>query len=331
MLVLPSIFHGVIGIIIMSFLAISIFAFPAVFAEESQTWKVKIMKGAGDLNPSHTFYPDVLPVAVGDSIEWVNEDIVMHSITSGIPEHPDYYGYFFNPGDVDPGKSVLFKLENTDQVAFYYLCELHPWMTGKLFIGDKSVAQPETINPISIEKKSFSLGEILEVSGMVHKDFWGSEYQLLIFDPDNSLVEANYGYFADDSSFVENVETVKDLWKKNGKYHLKLVYGVPSKVAQTSFEFNSNTISGEIPIWVKTTGEFWCNNKIQDSEFVNAIEYLIKKEIIISDGENPTSSNQEKIPSWIKSNTCWWADNQISDVDFLSGIEFLINKGTIRI
>ena len=33
----------------------------------------------------------------------------------------------------------------------------------------------------------------------------------------------------------------------------------------------------KVPSWVKNTAGWWANNLITDNEFVNAIEFLIKK------------------------------------------------------
>jgi plastocyanin len=328
----PSIFHGIIGLFVIGILAASLIAFPAIFAEESPNiWKIRIMEGASNSNPSHIFYPNELPASLGDTIEWINEDSITHSITSGAPNFPDHYGHFFNPGIVEPGESVSITLDNSDFDAFYYLCEIHPWMTGKLFTSEAFVAQPETESPITVEKKSYEKGEMVFVSGKVHKDFWGTDFQILVYDESQELVDVVYGYFDDDAEYSEVIDTSKNL-KVDGDYQLKLVYALPSKVAKINFEFNSNSMvdAKSIPVWVKNIGQFWCSNQINDSEFVNAIQFLISDQIIKVTSKN-LSGSDEFIPKWVKSSACWWSENQISDVDFLSGIEYLVNKGTIRV
>lgn len=326
----PSIFHGLLGLFVIGILAASIIAFPAIFAEEvPSTWKIRIMEGSSNQDPSYVFYPDELPASVGDTIEWINEDSVSHSITSGVPDFPDYYGHFFNAGLVEPGQSVSITLDNTDFDAFYYLCELHPWMTGKLFTSEAFIAQPETESPITVEKKSYDAGEKISVSGKVHKDFWGTDFKILVYDEGQELVDLVHGYFDDDAAYSQAIESSKN-WNADGDYQLKLVYGLPSKVAKTSFEFNSGVMTKSVPVWVKNIGQFWCSNQINDSEFVNAIQYLISNKIIGVTSTN-LSEADEFIPEWVKDSTCWWSQGQITDVDFLSGIEYLVNKGTIRV
>lgn len=328
----PSIFHGILGLFVIGILAASIIAFPAIFAEEMPTtWKIRIMEGASNQNPSHVFYPNELPVSIGDTIEWVNEDSVAHSITSGVPDFPDYYGHFFDAGIVEPGQSVSITLDNSDFDAFYYLCELHPWMEGKLFTDEAFVAQPETESPITLEKKSYKQGDSISVSGKVHEDFWGTDFQILVYDEAQELVDIVHGYFDDDAAYTQAIKTNKN-WDSDGNYQLKLVYALPSKVAKTNFEFSSNSMieSKSVPTWIKNIGQFWCSYQINDDEFVNAIQYLIENKVIHVSSTN-LSEAEQFIPEWVKNSTCWWSENQITDIDFLSGIEYLVNKGTIRV
>lgn len=312
------------------------FIFFNVYAENSNSiWKVTIMEGASDQNPSQIFYPDELPVRVGDKIVLENVDKLTHSITSGLPDYPEHAGIFFSTGEIKPGNSASFILTNTEFNAFYYFCEIHPWMTGKIFTSDSPSAQPETEHPIETEKQSYSYGETIIISGQVHNDFAKTAYKILIFDQKNKLVDLTYGYFYPDATYLQTKVAKGDAWNTDGEYLIRLVYALPSKVAQTNFEFSNNMISESVissmPIWIKNVGKFWCNDQIEDSEFVGAIEYLIKENIIILD-ESPSHLKESKyMPIWVKNNACWWADGKIPDIDFISGIEFLVNIGTIRV
>jgi len=58
-----------------------------------------------------------------------------------------------------------------------------------------------------------------------------------------------------------------------------MVYGLPSKVAQTTIQFSNESFSNDfkktIPIWIKDVGGFWCSGQISDVEFISGIEYLV--------------------------------------------------------
>lgn len=325
-----SAFYVIIHFCAVLALAIAPLIFFNVYAEESQ-WVVTIPDAASSQGPVLGFYPEELPVLVGDTIVWNNQDSVTHSITSGLPNYPEKSGEFFKPGKVESGKSVSFVLTNSDYIAFYYFCEIHPWMTGKIFLSDLEIAQSETDTPIITEEKTYSYGDTIKISGQVHQDFAETKYSILTYNQKNELADVSYGYFDKDASYVQSIDVKGNTWASNGNYNVKLVYGVPSKVSQTSFQFTGELVSETIPSWIKNVGDFWCNNQIDDSEFVNAVQFLIDESIIHVEKTGTNTAVSQKVPLWIKNNACWWADDKINDVDFVSGIEYLVNIGTIRV
>lgn len=325
-----SAFYVIIHFCAVLALAIAPLIFFNVYAEESQ-WVVTIPDAASSQGPVLGFYPEELPVLVGDTIVWNNQDSVTHSITSGLPNYPEKSGEFFKPGKVESGKSVSFVLTNSDYIAFYYFCEIHPWMTGKIFLSDLEIAQSETDTPIITEEKTYSYGDTIKISGQVHQDFAETKYSILTYNQKNELADVSYGYFDKDASYVQSIDVKGNTWASNGNYNVKLVYGVPSKVSQTSFQFTGELVSETIPSWIKNVGDFWCNNQIDDSEFVNAVQFLIDESIIHVEKTGTNTAVSQKVPLWIKNNACWWVDDKINDVDFVSGIEYLVNIGTIRV
>lgn len=328
-------FYVVIHFFAVLALAIAPFIFFNVYADESQNqWIVSIPNGVSSQGPALGFYPDELPVLVGDTIVWKNQDSVVHSITSGLPNYPEKSGEFFHPGKVEPGKEISFVLTNSDYIAFYYFCEIHPWMTGKIFLSDLPIAQSETDTPIITEEDAYSYGDIIKITGQVHEDFAGTKYTTLTYNQKNDLVDVSHGYFDKDASYLQIIDANGDTWNTSGNYKVKLVYGVPSKVSQASFQFSSGFISEtkqSIPSWIKNVGDFWCSGKIDDSEFVSAVQYLINEDIIHIGKTGIEIASSQQVPIWIKNNACWWADDKINDIDFISGIEYLVNIGTIRV
>ena len=236
------------------------FIFFSAYADDTQNeWKITIPNGASDHEPVQGFYPNQLPVAVGDTIVWENKDSVIHSITSGVPEHPEHSGVFFNLGEVAPGKSVSHVMPDTDFLAFYYFCGIHPWMTGKFFNSGLEVALPETDTEIITKESKYAYGDTITISGKVHEDFAKTEYMVLIYDQSNNLVDISYGHFDENSTYLQSINAKGTMWTTNGNYQVKLVYGVPSKASQTSFQFSSelNILETQqsIPLWVKNIGD----------------------------------------------------------------------------
>jgi len=87
----------------------------------------------------------------------------------------------------------------------------------------------------------------------------------------------------------------------------------------------------EIPSWIKNNAEWWADDQIDDTTFIQGIQYLITEGIMdIPQTESGESSGNE-IPSWIKNNAEWWADDQIDDTTFIQGIQYLIANGILQV
>jgi len=88
----------------------------------------------------------------------------------------------------------------------------------------------------------------------------------------------------------------------------------------------------EIPAWIKNNAGWWATDQIDDSSFLQGIQYLIKEGImVIPPTETSESSGSEGVPAWIKNNAGWWAEGQIDDETFVSGIQYLIKVGVIKV
>ena len=90
--------------------------------------------------------------------------------------------------------------------------------------------------------------------------------------------------------------------------------------------------SSVVPPWIKNNAGWWAEGSIDDSSFVQGIQFLIKEGIMQIPSTTPgSSSGSNEIPSWIKNNAGWWADGQIDDDSFIQGIQFLIKEGIMTI
>jgi len=91
-----------------------------------------------------------------------------------------------------------------------------------------------------------------------------------------------------------------------------------------------NVFAENVPDWVKNTAGWWATDAISETEFVNAIEYLVKEDVIRVN-VSQTSETSQSVPDWVKNTAGWWADNEISDDDFVNSIQYLIRVGIIII
>jgi len=101
--------------------------------------------------------------------------------------------------------------------------------------------------------------------------------------------------------------------------------------------FNPVLISADtkyfaLPAYVKESGIFWIDEKIDDSDFTKTIGTLIQHNIIdIPNFQSLTQETTAEIPSWVKSTTKFWVDEHISDIQYVNSIKWLVNNGIITI
>ncbi|MBT8172830.1 MAG: peptidase, partial [Nitrosopumilus sp.] len=55
-----------------------------------------------------------------------------------------------------------------------------------------------------------------------------------------------------------------------------------------------------VPAWVKNNAGWWADGTIAESEFISAIEFLIKDGIIVVPPTTVSSESSEGVPGWVK-------------------------------
>lgn len=102
-------------------------------------------------------------------------------------------------------------------------------------------------------------------------------------------------------------------------------------ISADSEAFKNMKSNISIPKWVKTTARMWSQGDVQDSDFTNAIQYLISNGIMNIPHEASGSSSTQTIPTWLKHSTAMWSNGQITDEEFVQSIQWLITKGIIQV
>ncbi len=131
--------------IIYPIFTISIFFVGSITFSYAEEFVVTIPYGAfnPELNtPAEVWYdPAGLPIHVGDTVTWFNDDREGHTVTSG--EGAGRFGWMdtkdlgapngiFDSERFMPGESWSFTFEN--EGTFDYFCVIHPWMEGIVFV-----------------------------------------------------------------------------------------------------------------------------------------------------------------------------------------------------
>ena len=99
--------------------------------QEAVITEVIIPAGAGTQQIGQTYYdPQDVSVPIDSTIQWINEDETIHTVTSGTPEEGP--SPMFDSSIIEAGN--LFT--NTFNVAgtYDYYCIVHPWMIGSVTV-----------------------------------------------------------------------------------------------------------------------------------------------------------------------------------------------------
>jgi len=156
-------------------------------------------------------------------------------------------------------------------------------------------------------------------------------YNLSIFHDSDMIAQAS-GISTDMEHNVVEFDVPDDV---TGVMTLQFENLNGSDLADATLPVIVNRISIEetsIPVWIKNNAGWWAEGQIDDSSFLQGIQYLIKEGImVIPPTETTESSESQEVPSWIKNNAGWWAEGQIDDETFVSGIQYLIKVGVIKV
>jgi plastocyanin len=108
------------------------------YAQAQTEVKVSIVPGASTLGDK-AFSPNPVNIKIGDTVTWVNDDTVFHTVVSGNPSGGGETGKVFDSGLSGPTalttKGKTFSHKFTEKGEFPYFCQLHPSMIGKVIVS----------------------------------------------------------------------------------------------------------------------------------------------------------------------------------------------------
>ena len=137
--------------------------------------------------------PSVLNIDVGTIVSFVNEDAVMHTITSGTP-------YVGPSGEFDSGLIGIVTSENNtfskkfyESGTFNYFCMIHPWAAGTIVVetGIDSEKSIET-SQATVESESTEGGGCLIATAAFGSEM-APQVQFLREIRDNTVLQTQSG------------------------------------------------------------------------------------------------------------------------------------------
>ncbi len=85
-----------------------------------------------------------------------------------------------------------------------------------------------------------------------------------------------------------------------------------------------------VPQWVKENAGWWSEGKIPDSEFLEAVGFLVERGAITLQGDAAPGA-AAAVPSWVKDLSGWWSEGSISDESFVNAVSYLLDRGIMRV
>ena len=135
---------------------------------------------------------------------------------------------------------------------------------------------------INTDQESYTIGESVLFTGSVNKYDEDRSLRITVFDSSKNLIITkktpvdSYGKF---SYTVQLNEKFSD-----GKYIVKSQYGnSKSTVTTSSFLITTANMpamesnASEIPVWIKNNAGWWADGSIDDSSFVQGIQFLVQE------------------------------------------------------
>ncbi|HKU32909.1 MAG TPA: DUF192 domain-containing protein [Candidatus Nitrosotalea sp.] len=116
---------------------------------------------------------------------------------------------------------------------------------------------------------------------------------------------------------------------QNGAHVNYTAFAQSSNNSTDSFQ----SIENMAPIqgWIKNNTSLWAHGKLDDSQFIVGMQYIVANDIAFLPHEYVNADLQKPIPLWVRNVGTWWANGSISDYDFLSDMQYLINNSDIKL
>ena len=276
---------------------------------------------------------------------------------------------FKNPQTVSIGWYAPSKAENTEihivavkqgyakSSEFVYKITSQTPTEGKLFDHTFVLKTEETSKVIEKEFKVTSDGKSYTLTTKSSSNVESVEFAekessvLMVLDEDSisgftdlsfptSLISSPFRTLLDNVVVFPSEEkigktTVLHFEYSNGLHTVRVVSQVTTTTEEdfeSGFETDTQPKEISVPGWIKNNAGWWADGAIDDSAFLQGIQFLIKEGImVIPQTETSESSESQEVPGWVKNNASWWADGAIDDNTFVSGIQHLVKVGIIKV
>lgn len=231
--------YCILGLILT--IGISIFLHPS-FADT----QVTIPLGASKSTTPFSLSPSVLDVKINETVTWQNNDVSIHTATTGTPALG--FDGRIDSGIISAGKSFSYKFDKAGVYGYY--CLFHPWMTGIVNVGTSTTIQPEDTISFSTDRSSYHKGDSILISGQVSNFIPHEQVTIWITNLQGIAVAIAHAETESGKNFSTSMPAGGGLWESGNTYRVYAQYGSRSSVASTDivFEPQNYTQKNNVPL-----------------------------------------------------------------------------------
>lgn len=178
------------------------------------------------------------------------------------------------------------------------------------------------------DKTIYQYGDPIRISGTILPDLRiNYVLSITVMNSDGLIVKRDSTLFGMDNVFQDYITAHGGLWKP-GKY--RILVQIADSIAETDITINPVQqgqfiikTGNHIPNWIKNTAKWWSEGTVGDSEFIQAIQYLIQQGTLKVPNYYSKSISTQSLLPWIKNNAALWANGHMSDDEFVKVLQYL--------
>jgi len=200
-------------------------------------------------------------------------------------------------------------------------------LSGQCHVAKYSMADNGMVS-FTTDKTTYQYGEPIRISGEILPDLRVNYVlSITVLNSDGLIMKRDSTLFAMDNIFQDYITAHGGLWKP-GKY--KIQVQIANSVAESDITINpvqqgqSATISEtHIPSWIKNAAKWWSDGTISNSEFIQAIQYLIQQGTLKVPNYYSKSITTQSLVPWIRNSAASWANGHMSDDEFVKVLQYM--------
>jgi predicted secreted protein with PEFG-CTERM motif len=157
----------------------------------------------------------------------------------------------------------------------------------------------QIVDPITVttDQESYNDGDVISITGQVRERLSGYPVTLQVVAANGNLVTVEQLDVSEDSTYGTEIAAGGALWRSQGTYTIKVLYGTDTRTAETTFEFSGST--GTVPsgkhVPVEGNPELLVGYSITGGKLVSIAPDIDAKSLIVTIEPTSDEGGQVKL------------------------------------